>query len=465
MPAATSSATRLLTFRLGAERFAMAAETALEVLPTPRLSRVPHAPEALLGVAGLRGDAIPVFSFARLMGREDVPCERIILTDLDGQVGLAVTAVSELLDGRVAPGVPLLDPAALITGAMPDRRRRATSGRSVPTVESGKEEVESLPMLAFTVGQQDFALPLSAVEEVLPLPEDVTLMPHADAATVGSIAWRGMILPLLSLAGLLGMERAEGRRRSSVVVTRVKAHRLGLVVDAIQSVERVAETAIDPVPQLLNRGSEARIQAICRRGDGQRLLSVLATDHLVGQDLTTGLLTDDTGTGETMSDALTAEEDLSFLTFMIGEDHFGLPIEAVLEVTALPPRLTALPRAPAFVKGVMEVRGQIVPVIDQAQRFKGEGVVAERPRVILVQIGKLTAGFLVDAVREVTRLPASCLREAPDLGVEGMRVFDRIATVEGQDGLVLIVSPEELLDKAERDLLTELGKKGAKSRT
>lgn len=213
MSAAPSSATRLLAFRLGAEQFVMEAEAALEVFPAPRLSRVPHAPDALLGVAGLRGDAVPVFSLARLAGREEASCERIILADLDGRVGLAVTAVSQILDADEAVGLPLLNPEALIARAMPERRRRSVSSRSASTFKSEARDIETLALLTFSAGRQDFALPLSAVEEVLALPDDITVMPHADAATVGSMAWRGMVLPLLSLARLLGMDRAEAAQR------------------------------------------------------------------------------------------------------------------------------------------------------------------------------------------------------------------------------------------------------------
>jgi purine-binding chemotaxis protein CheW len=112
----------------------------------------------------------------------------------------------------------------------------------------------------------------------------------------------------------------------------------------------------------------------------------------------------------------------------------------------------------------MNVRGQVIPVIDQAHRFNGTPVAGAKPRVIVVRIGELTAGFIVDAVLQVVQPPADALRDAPDLGSDGMRVFDRVATLEGDDSLVLIVSPQELLDRAERDLLLALGKKAAKSK-
>ncbi|EJU13586.1 ATP-binding protein, partial [Sphingomonas sp. LH128] len=78
----------------------------------------------------------------------------------------------------------------------------------------------------------------------------------------------------------------------------------------------------------------------------------------------------------------------------------------------------------------------------------------------VADIGALTAGFIVDAVSEIAQVPESALHEAPDLGAEGTRVFERVATLGGRDDLVLIVNPRELLDRAAQDLLTRLSKKG-----
>jgi purine-binding chemotaxis protein CheW len=107
----------------------------------------------------------------------------------------------------------------------------------------------------------------------------------------------------------------------------------------------------------------------------------------------------------------------------------------------------------------MNLRGQVVPVIDQARRFRGAAAKGERRRVIVVRLGELQAGFVVEAVSEVLRVPLAALRAAPDLGGEETQVFDRVANLEDADRMVLIVSPQELLDRAERALLAGISGK------
>jgi purine-binding chemotaxis protein CheW len=456
---------RTLTFSVGDERMGMAAALVHEVVTLPRLVRVPHAPDALMGVANIRGAIVPVLSLARLLGQGQAAVHRVIVTQIDGPVGFAVTDVSQILDGKEAAGVARIDVAGLVAAAVPERRARAFTGTIVGSAAQTDAAVsETIALVAFAVGEQDFAFPLAAIEEVLRLPSAIARMPHGDAAALGSVASRGAVLPLLSLAVLLALPVAPLTSRSRVVVVRIGAHRVGMVVDAMRSIERVAESDVDPVPQVLNRsGGEARIQAICRLGGGSRLLSVLAADQLVDEHITARLLQGEAGDKRDMTGATDGQGE-RFLLFRIGDETFGLPIDAVQEVALLPPRLTPLPRAPAFVQGVMNVRGQIVPVIDQAHRFNGTPVAGAKPRVIVVRIGELTAGFIVDAVSQVVQPPADALRDAPDLGSDGARVFDRVATLDGDDSLVLIVSPQELLDRAERDLLLALGKKAAKSK-
>lgn len=452
----------MLTFRIGEEAMAMPVAALREIVPPPRLTRVPHAPEALLGMAGIRGEVVPVFSAARLLGRGEAAVERVILAEFDGPVGLAVSAVSHMVGGEEAEGLVAVDMAALIARALPERRARRAGTSAAGKAQAGGQQAETLALIAFRAGGQDFALPLAATLDVLRLSDGITRMPLADVATLGSIGWRGQVLPLLSLASLLALPSPAPARGGRVIVVRVGGHPLGLVVDAMRSVERVREEDIDPVPPLLNRGTEARIQAICRLDGGQRLLSVLATDHLVSQDIMAALLPGERKESETMSQNA-GEATESFLLFRIGKEEYGVPVAALRQVTMLPERLTPLPRAPDFVRGVMSIRGEIIPVIDQSRRFGAVRVAGRKARVLVLRMGELVAGFIVEEVRAITGLPVSALREAPDLGVESMRLFYRVASVPGKDSLVLIVSPQELLDRAEHDLLAELKREAAKT--
>ena len=289
------------------------------------------------------------------------------------------------------------------------------------------------------------------------LPDDITAMPHADAAVVGTVAVRDALLPLLSLQALLALPGARDPERDCIVVARIGTHRVGLVVDAMRAILRVAERDIDKVPAVLARGvGEARIQAICRLEGGNRLVSVLAVEHLLRDDLTARLLQ---ANAATMADERETQLSEQFLLFRIGGDDFGLPIASVIEIVPLPDRLTRLPNAPDFIRGVMNLRGQVVPVIDQARRFGVRTAAGKRKRAIVVRLGALLAAFLVDSVSEVIRVPIDALRPAPEMGGEETRLFDRVADFGKVGRMVLIISPQELLDRAERDLLAGLDEK------
>lgn len=454
---------RLLTLGVGGDRFGVASDIVREVARLPRLTRVPHAPAALMGLANIRGAVVPVLSLAVLVERPPGGERRVVIVDVGEPVGLAVDEVSKLVTGGES-AVSRLDIAALVAKSVPrGGERRARSAGQVEENTTGAM-ADTVALVTFAIGDQEFAFPLGVVDEVLRLPDDIAAMPLADAAVVGSTAVRGALLPLLSLRVLLALPGADDLVRARVLVVRIGTHRVGLVVDAMRSIQRVAEEDVDPVPQVLARGgAEARIQAICRCDDGKRLVSVLAADALLREDITTRLFQ---GAGEQdMGETAAGQASEQFLLFRIGEEEFGLPLGAVEEVALLPARLTRLPRAPAFVQGVMNLRGQAIPVIDQAERFGAAAASGRKRRVIIVRIGDLSAGFVVDAVSDVLRVEASALRPAPDLGNAQTRVFDRVANLVEEGRIVLIVSPRELLDRAEKGLLRSFAGKGATTAT
>ncbi len=439
----------LLGFRIGDESFGIAASLVREVGRMPRTTCVPHAPKSMIGLGNFRGTVLPILSFAQLTDRTAGNERRVILLDTASPMALAVDDITTLTSD---PGLRRIDVEALATADFSGTARPAARVAAIRADQARTSEA-IVPLVAFLVADQEFALPIGAVQEVLPLPGHIAMLPHGDDAAIGSIAVRDVLLPLLSLHALLGLPGGIADARRRIVVVRIGAHRVGLVVDAMRGVVRIAESQIDPVPAVLARGaSEARIQAICRLDDGRRLISVLAPEHLVREDLTARLLESGT-TEEDMERSTTGDAQEQFLIFRIGDTEFGLPIGAVIEVAALPPKLGRLPRAPAFVQGIMTLRGTAIPVIDQSLRFLGTPAEGARRRVVVVRLGDLSAGFVVDAVAEVRSIAAAALSPAPELGGGDTRVFDRVATLDGDARMILIVSPQELLDRAERDLL------------
>lgn len=456
-----ASTEKLLTIRLDGEEFGVPANIVAEVTRMPRLARVPHAPSAVLGLANVRGTVVPVLSLSGLLSVDAADkSTRMVVVNVGEPVGLAVDDVGHVHDSDASSGIRPIDIAALVARSIPERAKRQTSRDFVAAGET--RSTDTIALVTFAIGGQDFALPLGSVDEVLRLPPEITILPHADDVVVGSAAVRNATLPLLSASALLALPPSKETKRSRVLIVRVGSHRVGLVVDAIRAIHRVDPRDVDPVPHVMSRGSaEAKIQAICRLDDGKRLVSVLSPDHLLRDDITHRLLHEGPGEQERMEKLEATEADLQCLLFRIGQEEFGMPIEAVDEVAPLPSQLTPLPNAPPFVQGVMNLRGDVIPVIDQVQRFSGDGATGLKKRVLVVQIGELRAGFIVDAVSEVVSVGADALRPAPDLGTEGTRVFERVANLAQEGKIILIISPKELLDRAEQDMLGGLGKKGA----
>ena len=159
-----------------------------------------------------------------------------------------------------------------------------------------------------------------------------------------------------------------------------------------------------------------------------------------------------------MANTETADDAVEqFVIFRLGDEHYGLPILSVDEIVRRPDRLTRVPRAPAFVEGVMNLRGKIVPVINQRQRFSISGDAAGHSlRIVIVTIDGLQAGFVVDAVSEVIGIPAHDLKVTPELTADGAQLFDRVANIESAGRMILLIDPKALLDRAERDVLAAM---------
>jgi len=100
------------------------------------------------------------------------------------------------------------------------------------------------------------------------------------------------------------------------------------------------------------------------------------------------------------------------VVFSLGAEEYGLPITAVQEIIRYTKPRT-IPSAPPSVRGVINLRGKIIPVVDLKARLQLQGGDAEESKIVIVEAGAVTAGLIVDDVDEVLTVDESSLEQAP----------------------------------------------------
>ena len=135
---------------------------------------------------------------------------------------------------------------------------------------------------------------------------------------------------------------------------------------------------------------------------------------------------------------------LQLVTFSIGSEEFGVDILKVIEIIRTM-EITKVPKAPAFVEGVINLRGLVIPIIDLRRRFGlAEKAGDSDTRIIVIEINGMSVGFVVDSVSEVLRIPSNTVEPAPPVvaGVDS----DYISGVgKLEDRLLILLDLDKLL--------------------
>jgi purine-binding chemotaxis protein CheW len=471
-PAAAPSH-RYLTFRVNEGRYALPAEVVSEIINSPAVAKLPHSPKALLGMANLRGTAVAVASIAALLGQEakrSASAPRAIvlsgaapvvleIDSVDSLVALAPEQIESDIEGASGafqrPGeaaTKILDIHRLLAGAFHVKPLvRHLPAERAPAPEAFQNARQVL-LLRFEAGQ-NYALPLDEVSEIAAVPPEIAGVARDDAVILGIAALRERLLTVLSLRGLLGWPRAAGGDQEKMIVTRVAGRLVGLVVDRVQDILAVPAERLEPVPGVLAarlRG-ETRLKAIFR-GEGGRLVPVLGAETLLGDEVMNRL---GKATERTEEVAVSPGAASQYLVFRLGEEEFGLAIDAVDEVAASPEALTRLPRMPKFLRGVVNLRGEVLPVIDQRARFDLPAFTGEarRQRLIVVRGARHRAGLIVDAVSEVLTVADAAIEGAPELHGETTKLVSGVVNLDATQRMILLLNADELLSRSEAGLL------------
>lgn len=148
------------------------------------------------------------------------------------------------------------------------------------------------------------------------------------------------------------------------------------------------------------------------------------------------------------------EEDTQkgkFLTFSLGEEYYGIDIMYVTEIVGIQP-ITVVPEMPDFIKGIINLRGKIIPVMDVRLKFRKEAKdYNDRTCIIVIDVHELSIGIIVDAVSEVLNINDENIVPPPNMNASGRKYIKSVG--KSDKNVILILDCEKLLNDNEMDEL------------
>ena len=149
-----------------------------------------------------------------------------------------------------------------------------------------------------------------------------------------------------------------------------------------------------------------------------------------------------------------ADAAAQYLTFTLGKEEYAVDILKVQEIRGYD-AVTAIANSPDFIKGVINLRGVIVPIVDMRIKFNvGEATYDEFTVVIILNVMKRVVGIVVDGVSDVIALPPEQVKDAPEFGAAlDTKYIKGLGTID--ERMIILVDIEKLMSSRDMELMDE----------
>lgn len=425
---ASEAIAQMVTFRIAKEEFAFQMEHVREILRVQPPKQVPDVPEYVLGVLAVRGQILPIVDLRRLLHQPSFADEfagtcRGIRQQYESWMEHAAANAAEYASAAVAERL----------------RQWITAANS-----SSQVLMETLSKVR--------GLKEKVIKQI-----QMHAAPEEIAVTASAVT-----------AGLMDFERevaANIQEDQRIIVVDANGFILGLVVDHVNEVLNVQRKLMDPPPMVTSSGG-LELEAVAKLDDGNRLIMLLGVGNLMSDQKLREIQTDhgsgvakrtDADTGNT-GEASQELSEVQLVTFMLSGEEYGVPISRIQEIDRLS-KITQVPKAARFVEGVTNLRGEVIPVLDTRKRFDLEAKASDdRTRIIIVELGGVKTGLIVDSVREVLSLPKKDIAPPPEAIHSGIdqRFISGIGKVDSGKRMVVLLDVERILSKNEREELAQV---------
>ena len=470
-----SNKIEIIVFRVGEEEFALKICNIKEIIRIPSMINIPNKPNYIAGLCNLRDALMPVIDSRKLFGmseKEFGENRRIIVADIHGKkVGLVSDKVSEVInvdeaDIKEPPGsikendegmissililnngkrvVMLLDAEKIIKIGHIDvmENKEYIYEQNLNGIETKEDEEEQL--VIFNIGIGEYAFNINCVKEIIRLP-NIMKVPNTPSYIEGVLSIRNQLLATVNLGKLIGVDYKEIDEYSRVVIINKESLSFGMIVDRVSNVIRVQKKLFKENSLI---GNNSYIKGIFNLDDGKRLIMVIEPHKLISLEEIKGI--SDVDHKKTANDQSSdvGEEDDNFehiVIFRLGDEEYGIEINNVQEINVMS-EVTRFPSAPIFIDGMVNLRGDIIPILNLRKLFTAhDSADYDAGKFLVVESLNRRIGIMIDSASEVLRLSKRYLEEAPEIFDGNDKYIEKIAKLNDGKRIILILNLKEVL--------------------
>jgi purine-binding chemotaxis protein CheW len=343
-------------------------------------------------------------------------------------------------------------------------------------IEESEVKNRFIKYLHFVVGNDSYGLEISRVKEVIESDQisRLTRIPMVHESILGVINLRGQIIPIIDLSMRLYNRKINITPRSSIIIIEVSDSgeqvTIGAMIDALIGVDNIFEDDIADAPEfgtkirpefidkivnvkdvlmvllniqeLLNINEFSELTAININFDKLLSMKALKEEKLIFKS---DFNDQDNPAGE-------ADDEHIFVTLAIGDEIYGIDIINIHEIINIT-KMTNIPNTLSFMRGVINLRGNVVPVVDMRERcgLKLKEYNKKTP-ILIVEVNNLLIGLIIDSVYDVVKFPINKIQHPPHYSAKIDSDFIA-GLLQLDDKMIIALNVNKILSPEERNLI------------
>jgi purine-binding chemotaxis protein CheW len=475
--------TKVVVFKLNDDEYAIELFSIKEIIRVPQITRVPNLSMYITGVCNLKGELVNIIDIHKrfnIQQKMHSEMNRVIVMDYNGcSIGIIVDEVLQVLtvdksSVKLQLGSNKSNKEGCIDGIIMEENGKRLimmmnmqgiiniddiettftnadkqAGQEVLTFTKEKEDKQQL--IIFSIDEVEYAFDISKVKEIIRIPS-ITKTPNSSGFNEGIILLRNEVIQVINLSKILKVSNSGINKDGSILIIDEGNLAYGVIVDKVLEVKQVSKIVLRRPPEILGDIDVKMVKEFANLDNGKRVVIVLDPYKLIdieefGREYQNNHKEE--GSDRSTKSALQTEDTReNIVIFKIKNEEYGVSINFVQEINRIS-KITRLPNVPSFIEGLINLRGDMIPLLN-LRRFLGLDNEDRETysKILVVKLNKTMIGLDIDSASEVLSLSKELFEDYPQVlnSKDNMTYIDGMIKLNEGRRIVLLLNLKGILD-------------------